>query len=198
DTPDRLGPTRVTAAGLISPGRMRLATAAVFALALLPGLYLVWLRGWPVLALGIALVIAALAYTGGPFPYGYHALGEVFVFLTFGVAAVCGTYYVQAGTLSATIGWASVAPGLLIVNILVVNNTRISPRTPWPTNGPWPSCSAAGPCGPNTGSACWGPTAFPGGCGWRGRSRRARFCAGFPCPGPWPSTASLKGPRVGP
>jgi 1,4-dihydroxy-2-naphthoate polyprenyltransferase len=68
DTPDRLGPTRVTAAGLISPGRMRLATAAVFALALLPGLYLVWLRGWPVLALGIALVIAALAYTGGPFP----------------------------------------------------------------------------------------------------------------------------------
>ena len=124
DTPDRLGPTRVTAAGLISPRRMRLGTAAIFGLAALLGLYLVWLRGWPILALGAAIIIAALAYTGGPFPYGYHALGDLFVFLSFGLAAVCGTYYAQAGTLTPAIGWASVPPGLLIINILVVNNTR--------------------------------------------------------------------------
>jgi 1,4-dihydroxy-2-naphthoate polyprenyltransferase len=127
DTPDRLGPTRVTAAGLISPRRMRLGTATVFGLAALLGLYLYWLRGWPILALGAAILLAALAYTGGPFPYGYYALGDVFVFLSFGVAAVCGTYYAQSGTLTPTIGWASVPLGLLIINILVVNNTRDIP-----------------------------------------------------------------------
>lgn len=124
DTPDRLGPTRVTAAGLISPKQMRLGTAVVFGLAALLGLYLVWLRGWPILALGAAIIVAALAYTGGPFPYGYHALGDIFVFLSFGVAAVCGTYYAQSGALTPTIVWASAPLGLLIVNILVVNNTR--------------------------------------------------------------------------
>lgn len=124
DTPDRLGPTRVTSAGLISTRQMGLGTAAVLALAMLLGLYLVWLRGWPVLALGAAIIGAALAYTGGPFPYGYYALGDVFVFLTFGAAAVGGTYYAQSGTLTSTVAWASVPPGLLIVNILVVNNTR--------------------------------------------------------------------------
>jgi 1,4-dihydroxy-2-naphthoate octaprenyltransferase len=124
DTPNRLGPTRVTAAGLLSPRQMRLGTAAIFGLAASLGLYLVWLRGWPILALGAAIIIAALAYTGGPFPYGYHALGDVFVFLSFGLAAVCGTYYAQSGTLTPTIVWASVPLGLLIINILVVNNTR--------------------------------------------------------------------------
>jgi 1,4-dihydroxy-2-naphthoate octaprenyltransferase len=124
DTPDRLGPTRVTAAGLISPAQMRLGTALVFGLAVLPGLYLVWLRGWPVLVLGLAILAAALTYTGGPFPYGYYALGDVFVFLSFGLAAVCGSYYAQSGTLTPAIGWASVPVGLLIINILVVNNTR--------------------------------------------------------------------------
>ena len=127
DTPDRLGPTRVTASGIISPLQMRLATAAIFGLAALLGLYLVWLRGWPVLALGAAIILAALAYTGGPFPYGYYALGDIFVFLSFGVAAVCGTYYAQSGTLTPTIFWASVPLGLLIINILVVNNTRDIP-----------------------------------------------------------------------
>jgi 1,4-dihydroxy-2-naphthoate octaprenyltransferase len=124
DTPDRLGPTRVTASGIISPMQMRLGTAAIFGLAALLGLYLTWLRGWPVLALGVAIILAALAYTGGPFPYGYYALGDVFVFLSFGVAAVCGTYYAQSGTLTPTAFWASVPMGLLIINILVVNNTR--------------------------------------------------------------------------
>jgi len=124
DTPDRLGPTRVTASEMISPGQMRLGMLLVFGLAALLGLYLTWLRGWPVLALGLAIIVAALAYTGGPFPYGYYALGDVFVFLSFGLAAVCGTYYAQAGTLTLAIAWASVPMGLLIVNILVVNNTR--------------------------------------------------------------------------
>ena len=124
DTADRLGPTRVTAAGMISPGQMRLGIIIIFALAGLLGLYLTWLRGWPVLILGFAIVVAALAYTGGPFPYGYYALGDVFVFLSFGLAAVCGTYYAQAGTLTYTAALASVPMGLLIVNILVVNNTR--------------------------------------------------------------------------
>lgn len=127
DTPDRLGPTRVTASGIISPAQMRLGTAAIFGLAVLLGLYLTWLRGWPILALGAAILLAALAYTGGPFPYGYYALGDVFVFLSFGVAAVCGTYYAQSGTLTPTVIWASVPLGLLIINILVVNNTRDIP-----------------------------------------------------------------------
>jgi 1,4-dihydroxy-2-naphthoate polyprenyltransferase len=96
----------------------------VFGLVALLGLYLTWLRGWPVLVLGLAIIIAALAYTGGPFPYGYYALGDVFVFLSFGVAAVCGTYYAQTGTWTSAIAWGSVPMGLLIVNILVVNNTR--------------------------------------------------------------------------
>ena len=124
DTPERLGPTRVTASGILSPSQMRLGTGLVFGLAALLGLYLTWLRGWPVLALGLAIIVAALAYTGGPFPYGYYALGDVFVFLSFGVAAVCGTYYALSGTLTSVIGWASVPMGLLIINILVVNNTR--------------------------------------------------------------------------
>lgn len=124
DTPDRLGPTRVTASGIISPAQMRLGTALIFAAAGLLGMYLIWLRGWPVLALGLAIIAAALAYTGGPFPYGYYALGDVFVFLSFGVAAVCGTYYAQSGALTLAVAWASVPVGLLIINILVVNNTR--------------------------------------------------------------------------
>jgi len=127
DTPDRLGPTRVTASGLVSTRQMRLATALIFGLAALLGLYLIYLRGWVVLILGIAIILAALAYTGGPFPYGYHALGDVFVFLSFGVAAVCGTYYAQAGAVTPTAWWVSVPLGLLIINILVVNNTRDIP-----------------------------------------------------------------------
>ncbi len=127
DTPDRLGPPRVTATGLVSPAQMRIGLVVIFGLAALLGLYLIHLRGWPVLALGIAVIAAALAYTGGPFPYGYNALGDLFVFLAFGVAAVCGTYYVQAGTVAPTAWWASVPMGLLIVNILVVNNTRDIP-----------------------------------------------------------------------
>ena len=124
DTPERVGPTRVTASGLISPAQMRIGIFVVFGLAAVLGIYLIWLRGWVILALGVAIILAALLYTGGPFPYGYYGLGDIFVFLSFGMAAVCGTYYVQAGALTPAVIWAAVPMGLLIINILVVNNTR--------------------------------------------------------------------------
>ncbi|PKN91781.1 MAG: 1,4-dihydroxy-2-naphthoate polyprenyltransferase [Chloroflexi bacterium HGW-Chloroflexi-6] len=127
DTPDRLGPARATSQGWISPGEMRLGIGLVFGLAALLGLVLYLDKGWPVLAIGLAAILAALAYTGGPFPYGYHALGDVFVFVFFGLAAVAGTYFVQAGEVTLVVWLASIPMGLLIVNILVVNNLRDIP-----------------------------------------------------------------------
>jgi 1,4-dihydroxy-2-naphthoate octaprenyltransferase len=103
---------------------MRLGIAAVFGLAALVGLYLVFVGGWPVLAVGAAAILAALAYTGGPFPYGYYGLGELFVFLFFGLAAVVGTYYVQAHRATPAAWLAAVPVGALITAILVVNNHR--------------------------------------------------------------------------
>ena len=124
DTPDRLGPARATAQGWITPAEMRVGMGVIFGLAALLGLVLFLDKGWPVLAIGLAAILAALAYTGGPFPYGYHALGDVFVFIFFGLAAVAGTYFVQAGEVTPTVWLASIPMGLLIVNILVVNNLR--------------------------------------------------------------------------
>lgn len=124
DTRDRLGPVRVMAAGLLTATELRLGIAAAAGLAVLDGLYLVLVGGWPVLVVGIASLLAAVLYTGGPFPYGYHGLGDLFVFIFFGLAAVCGTYYVQAGTLPAATLFAAVPVGLLITAILVVNNLR--------------------------------------------------------------------------
>ena len=124
DTPDRLGPVRVTSAGLISPAQLRWGIAVVIALSLLNGLYLVWVGGWPILVLGVAAILAALAYTGGPFPFGYYGLGELFVFLFFGLAAVCGTYFVQAHTLTSAAVVAAAGVGALVTAILVVNNYR--------------------------------------------------------------------------
>lgn len=124
DTPDRLGPARATAQGWITPAEMRVGMGVIFGLAALLGLVLFLDKGWPVLAIGLAAILAALAYTGGPFPYGYHALGDVFVFIFFGLAAVAGTYFVQAGEVTLTVWLASIPMGLLIVNILVVNNLR--------------------------------------------------------------------------
>lgn len=124
DTAGRLGPVRVTQAGMLSPGTVKAGMWITFGLAALIGLYLAWVSGWPVIAIGLAAIVAAILYTGGPFPYGYRGLGELFVFLFFGVAAVMGTYYVQAVrfSLGALIG--SVPVGLLIVAILAVNNLR--------------------------------------------------------------------------
>jgi 1,4-dihydroxy-2-naphthoate polyprenyltransferase len=127
DTAARLGPARATASGWVSPSQMLAATIIAFALATLAGIYLTFIWGLPIIVIGVAAILAALAYTGGPFPYGYHALGDVFVFLFFGVVAVCGSYFVQAGTVTWTALLVSVAPGLLIVNVLVVNNTRDLP-----------------------------------------------------------------------
>jgi 1,4-dihydroxy-2-naphthoate octaprenyltransferase len=124
DTSQRVGPTRVTQAGLLSQREVAAGTAAVFGLAALCGLYLGWVSGWPVIAIGVLSILAALAYTGGPYPLGYNGLGELFVFLFFGVAAVVGTYYVQAREAPLSAFALSIPIGLLVVNILVVNNLR--------------------------------------------------------------------------
>jgi 1,4-dihydroxy-2-naphthoate octaprenyltransferase len=95
-----------------------------FGLATLVGLYLVFVGGWPIVAIGLLSIAAGIAYTGGPFPLGYNGLGDLFVFIFFGLVAVGGTYYVQAGTVSAAAWWAAVPVGLLATAILVVNNLR--------------------------------------------------------------------------
>jgi 1,4-dihydroxy-2-naphthoate octaprenyltransferase len=124
DTHERLGPVRVTQAGLLSPKQVKMGMLIVFALAAVIGLYLAWLGGWPIIILGLAAIISAIAYTGGPFPLGYYGLGDLFVFIFFGLASVAGTYYVQAGTISTAAWWMSVPPGLIITAILVINNLR--------------------------------------------------------------------------
>jgi 1,4-dihydroxy-2-naphthoate polyprenyltransferase len=124
DTKDRLGPTRVTAAGLLSVREVQAGTALVFGLAVLCGLYLTYAAGWPVVVIGVLSILAALAYTGGPYPLGYNGLGEIFVFIFFGLAAVGGTYYVQALHYNEAAFAASIPIGCLVVAILVVNNLR--------------------------------------------------------------------------
>jgi 1,4-dihydroxy-2-naphthoate octaprenyltransferase len=124
DTAERLGPTRVTQSGIFTPRQVLLATANTFALALLLGAYLVWVGGFPIVVVGILSILCGIAYTGGPYPLGYHGLGDLFVFLFFGLIAVGGTFYVQAGTLTFHVLLASIPVGLLCANILVVNNLR--------------------------------------------------------------------------
>lgn len=124
DTPDRLGPLRVTQAGLLRRSQVKLGMKVVFAVAFALGLYLAWVRGPLVLVIGVAAIISAIAYTGGPYPLGYHGLGELFVFLFFGVTAVVGTYWVQTGAVTPLAWLMSVPPGALITAIIVVNNLR--------------------------------------------------------------------------
>ena len=124
DTAESLGPTRVTQAGLLTPRQVKIGMTAVFGLAVLLGLYLAWLGGWVIMIVGIAAIISAIAYTGGPFPIGYHGLGDIFVFIFFGLASVAGTYYIQAGFVSPAVWWMTIPPGLIITAILVVNNLR--------------------------------------------------------------------------
>ena len=124
DTEDRLGPVRVTAGGLLPPKQVLVATYATFALAALCGAYLIAVAGWVLLAVGAASILAGLLYTGGPKPYGYEGLGEVFVFLFFGLVAVVGSWYIQVQSLPWQPFVVSVPVGLLAAAILVVNNVR--------------------------------------------------------------------------
>ncbi len=124
DTDTRLGPTRVTSAGLLTPREVERGMWVVFGLAAASGLYVVVVGGWPILVIGVACILAGIAYTAGPFPLGYNGLGDLAVFLFFGLVAVMGTYYAQARALTLDACLAAVAVGVLTTAILVVNNVR--------------------------------------------------------------------------
>jgi 1,4-dihydroxy-2-naphthoate polyprenyltransferase len=124
DTEDRLGPVRVTAGGLVPPRQVLMATYITFGLAVVCGAYLVYVAGPLLLAIGAASILAGVLYTGGPRPYGYEGLGEVFVFLFFGIVAVAGSYFVQQERLEWEAFALAVPVGLLAAAILVVNNVR--------------------------------------------------------------------------
>ena len=100
DREDRLGPIRATQSGLISAEKMKKAMWLIFALAICVGVYLAFTGGWPIVIIGLASIAAGIAYTGGPYPLGYHGFGDVFVFIFFGLIAVPGTYYLQIGTIN--------------------------------------------------------------------------------------------------
>ena len=124
DIPERKGPVRAAQSGLIALPRLRLGIAVTFALTVVVGAYLVSVGGWPLVGIGLASLVSALVYTGGPYPIGYHGLGDLFVFVFFGLAGVCGTFYVQALTMNPLAVAASIPVGTLTVAILVINNLR--------------------------------------------------------------------------
>jgi len=124
DTEERVGPVRVTQAGILPPATVKRGMIAVLAAAMLVGVYLVWVAGWPIVVIGLASVASAVLYTGGPYPLAYHGLGDVFVFVFFGLVAVGGTFWVQALTLPPDTWLAGAALGALVTDILVVNNLR--------------------------------------------------------------------------
>lgn len=124
DTAERIGPVRVTQSGLLRPETVRNGMIVTFGLAALFGLYLVIVGGWPILLIGLLSIAAGVLYTGGPWPLGYNGLGDIFVFVFFGLIAVCGTVYVQAGAVPPLAWLASLPVAALVTNILVVNNLR--------------------------------------------------------------------------
>ena len=124
DTPDRLGPKRATAEGWLTPGMVKAGAWLSFALAFLCGIYLVWHGGWPIVAIGLASLAAGWAYTGGPKPIAYGPLGEVFVFIFFGLIAVGGSYYLQTLSLTPTALLAASLVGLHAAAVITVNNYR--------------------------------------------------------------------------
>ncbi len=124
DSATRLGPIRVTQAGLLSGPQVKMGMWVVFYLAAMIGAYLTAVAGWPVVVMGLASIVAAIGYTGGPFPFGYRGLGELFVLLFFGFVAVCGTAFVQVGEVPAAAWPAGLMVGCLASAILVVNNVR--------------------------------------------------------------------------
>jgi 1,4-dihydroxy-2-naphthoate octaprenyltransferase len=121
---DRVGPTRVTQSGLVAPGTVKLAAWIAFGISGLFGIALAAMAGWPILAIGAASVAAGWLYTGGPWPLGYHGLGDLFVFIFFGLVATCGTVYAQALYIPPLAWVAGAAVGSLATAILVVNNLR--------------------------------------------------------------------------
>ena len=127
DHEGRLGPVRVTQSGLIRQEDVKRGIFVAFGLAVIIGAYLAWIGGWSIILIGVLSVISGLAYTGGPYPLGYHGLGDLFVFVFFGVIAVTGTAYLQAGHWSMLPLTLSIPVGLLVTNILVVNNLRDLP-----------------------------------------------------------------------
>jgi 1,4-dihydroxy-2-naphthoate octaprenyltransferase len=124
DTENRIGPTRATQAGLVSPNAMKNAVIFVFTLAFIVGLYLVYRGGWPILAIGVASILFGILYTGGPSPLGYNGTADIFVLVFFGPIAVGGTYYVQTLDISTPVLIAGLAPGFISTAILAVNNLR--------------------------------------------------------------------------
>lgn len=124
DGPDRIGPTRAVSAGLISAGAMKRAMTLAFVIAAAFGLYLVSVGGWPIAVVGVLSILSGIAYTGGPYPLGYHGLGDVFVMVFFGLVAVCGTAFVQLGHVPGLAILAALPVGALATAILVVNNLR--------------------------------------------------------------------------
>ncbi|MBN2365945.1 MAG: 1,4-dihydroxy-2-naphthoate polyprenyltransferase [Calditrichaeota bacterium] len=124
DHHERLGPLRVTQAGLVKPYQMRNATIIIFSLAFLVGIYLIWRGGWPVFIIGILSILFGVLYTAGPYPLGYNGLGDIFVLIFFGIVAVGGTYYVQTLQINWLVILAGVSPGLFSMAILTVNNLR--------------------------------------------------------------------------
>jgi 1,4-dihydroxy-2-naphthoate octaprenyltransferase len=124
DTDARIGPPRAAQLGLLTPRQMKIGTAVAFGSAALIGAYLVGVGGWPIALIGVLSIAAGLAYTGGPFAFGYHGLGDIAVFAFFGIAAVCGTYYVQALTLPPLVFAGSLPIGAFATAVLVVNNLR--------------------------------------------------------------------------
>ena len=124
DTEDRLGPVRVTAGGLVPPRQVLIATYLTFGVAVLAGVYLVVVAGWQLLLVGAASILAGVLYTGGPKPYGYEGLGELFVFLFFGIVAVAGSFFVQVKHLDWEAFALAVPVGLIAAGLLVVNNVR--------------------------------------------------------------------------
>jgi 1,4-dihydroxy-2-naphthoate polyprenyltransferase len=124
DREDRLGPTRATQSGLISPDDMKKGMWLVFLLAVCVGLYLASIGGWPIVGIGLASIVSAIAYTGGPYPLGYHGWGDIFVFVFFGIIAVSGTYYLQTGTVTNESILLGISLGALSTAILIVNNLR--------------------------------------------------------------------------
>lgn len=124
DTSDRLGPVRVTMAGMLAPRQVKLGAAVAFSLAALAGAYLIHIAGWPVLVIGLASIAAGVMYTFGPSPLAYNGLGDVFTMVFFGFVGVCGTAFVQVGAVPPAAWPAAAAVGATITALLVVNNVR--------------------------------------------------------------------------